>query len=99
MGEGPTDRWAMYEAWNNALAQVIFGSESEGLPVYLDLEPEVLEAAGTAAGVSGDFRESLLNAVRSTVSPSLMTRRCVETRSAIPAGGSGTEVGSTWDHA
>ncbi|MCL4552521.1 MAG: hypothetical protein M1305_03050 [Candidatus Marsarchaeota archaeon] len=72
MYEGGTteDRWSRYRSWNAALASVICGPEFSGLPVFLDLEEDVLEKVAIAAGYdSHDPRSGLISAVRPTLNP------------------------------
>lgn len=62
------ERWRRYLQWNEALADVIYGPDVAGTPVYLDPEPEVLNAASIAAGDdAADPREALIDAVRPTL--------------------------------
>ncbi len=72
MYEGSTteDRWSRYRCWNAALVSVICGRESSGLPVFLDLEENVLEKVAIAAGNDDhDPRSGLINAVLPTLNP------------------------------
>jgi len=59
--------WARYLAWNDALADQWFSEEQADAPVYLDVEPEVLQAAATKLGAEGDPAASLAKAVSATV--------------------------------
>jgi hypothetical protein len=64
------DRWFAYGRWNAALAQVVYGYQSAGVPVFLDPEDEVLHEAGNLVGdTSGAPREALIEAVRPTLNP------------------------------
>ncbi len=47
--EAPSDRWSAYTRWNSALADLIYGPDSAGLPAYLDLEEELLGHAAALA--------------------------------------------------
>lgn len=60
--------WYVYERWNAAIAEVVFSPDNAGLPVYLDLEDDVLAAVAAAAGGgSGDAEQWLVSAVAATV--------------------------------
>ena len=60
--------WYVYERWNAAIAEVVFSPENAGVPVYLDLEDDVLAAVAAAAGErSGDAEDKLVSAVAATV--------------------------------
>lgn len=63
-----TDRWGLYFRWNAALAAVVYGPEASGLPVFLDLEEDVLAKVAIEAGqYEGDARRGLIEAVRPTL--------------------------------
>ena len=47
------ERWKSYLEWNAALATVVYGPEASGLPVFLDLEDELLEKVAVEAGGFG----------------------------------------------
>lgn len=66
MSEGE-QAWAQYLAWNDALAAEWFSDEQADLPVYLDVEPEVLQAAAAKVGAEGDPAASLAKAVSATL--------------------------------
>lgn len=60
--------WYVYERWNAAIADVVFSPDNAGVPVYLDLEDDVLAAVAAAAGVgSGDAEQQLVAAVAATI--------------------------------
>lgn len=62
------DRWAPYKRWNAAIATVVYGPDAAGMPVYLDLEDDVLRAvAEHASGDLRDPRNELCSAVRATL--------------------------------
>ena len=42
--------WSAYDVWNEALAEEFFGGSRAGRPVYLDLEPEVLDRLAATIG-------------------------------------------------
>jgi hypothetical protein len=63
---------------NEALAAVLYGHEHAGLPVYLDLEPELLPALGKILGIAAEeVEEHILRTVRAAVklSPNLNFQR------------------------
>ena len=43
-------RWSAYELWNRALVNEFFSGSRAGRPVYLDMEPDVLERLVTTIG-------------------------------------------------
>lgn len=59
--------WAEYERLDRALAQHIFTEEAAGLPVYLEITPEVLAAVATELDIAGDPAEYLARTVRATL--------------------------------
>jgi len=60
--------WARYARWNQAVADVVFSKEQAGLPVYLDLEDDVIARMAEMVGeVVGDPAENLVSAVAATV--------------------------------
>lgn len=61
------DSWSRYEKWNSALADVVYGAESSGQSVFLDLDDDVLERVAVAAGEPGAPRGGLAAAVRPTL--------------------------------
>jgi hypothetical protein len=64
------DRWSRYQRWNDALADVLYGHDSESLPVFLDLEEDVLARVAMEAGeANGNPRQALIEAVRPTLNP------------------------------
>lgn len=59
--------WARYDRWTEAIADVVFDSDSfAGRPVYLDLEPEVLGrlAARLSIPAGQDVKQALAQDVR-----------------------------------
>lgn len=59
------DRWAAYEAWNNAIEQVYFPWMEEPRPVYLSIEDEDLAQLAEVVGVPArDAMDELSAAVR-----------------------------------
>jgi hypothetical protein len=58
------EAWNRYISWSEAVASVAFPLVNEPLPVYLDLEDEVLRVIASEAGNVGDPREGLWTAVR-----------------------------------
>ena len=50
------ERWKSYLEWNAVLATVVYGPEASGLPVFLDLEDELLEKVAVEAGGFGSTR-------------------------------------------
>ena len=38
--------WAEYDKWDQALARHVFTDESAGLPVYLEVTPEMFKMLG-----------------------------------------------------
>jgi hypothetical protein len=68
ISRGSNAAWALYHRWNDAFAEVAYGSGQAGLPVYLDLEDELLEKVAVSAGLGLDEpRKQLVAAVRSTL--------------------------------
>jgi hypothetical protein len=66
--DGVEDRWTVYHEWNAALASTIFGPDASGLPVFLDLDEELLQKIGVeAGGFDSNARQELLDAVRPTL--------------------------------
>lgn len=65
MAEGS---WETFDRWNQAVVDVVYTSEKAGLPVYLDMDEDVLRDIAAAAGYEGDDPEqALLEAVRATL--------------------------------
>ncbi|MGH8544767.1 MAG: hypothetical protein ACREX3_14310, partial [Gammaproteobacteria bacterium] len=67
MSSAGCSQWDAYMRWNAALAEVFYGPEAAGLPVYLDLEEDVLHRAAQRAGEPGRDRVGLVDAVRPTL--------------------------------
>lgn len=62
------ERWSRYLDWNAALAAVVYGPESSGIPVFLDLEYDVLaKIAIDAGGLCDNPRQELIKAVHPTL--------------------------------
>lgn len=60
-----TQRWDFYLAFDDALCRQLFDEENSGVPVYLDMDDEVIEAAGNQLDLSAEkFQEGLIAAVR-----------------------------------
>ncbi|NUR07692.1 MAG: hypothetical protein HOQ45_11875 [Nocardioidaceae bacterium] len=59
--------WGEYERWDRALARHIFTEESAGLPVYLEVTPEIFSAVAADLDVPGDPAEHLAKVVRETL--------------------------------
>ena len=60
--------WARYARWNLAVAQVVFSEAQAGLPVYLDLEDDVIARMADLVGeVAGDHADNLASAVAATI--------------------------------
>ena len=59
--------WPAYYRWNQAIAETVFSPDAAGLPVYLDLEEELLARLTREAGADGDPRRELAAAVRATL--------------------------------
>lgn len=66
---GPTPgAVSRYDRWNTAIADVVFPISAAGLPVYLDLEDDVLLAiASVADPMCGEPRSGLVDAVKATL--------------------------------
>ena len=56
------DAWGRYEAWNEAVLDVVFPRLEVPEPVYLDFEEDVLEGLATRMGVAVDAVEGELAA-------------------------------------
>lgn len=62
------DRWASYNQWNAAIAGVVYGPDAAGVPVYLDLEDDVLRSVAAEVDSSSiEPRDALCAAVRATL--------------------------------
>ena len=61
------DAWATYLRWNDALASLWFSEEQADLPVYLDVDPDVLRAAAAEVGTGDDPASALAAAVSATL--------------------------------
>ena len=60
--------WERYLRWNQAIADVVFGRDNAGKPVYLDLEDDVLDdIARLAEPDTADAVTALVEAVRNTL--------------------------------
>ncbi len=63
--------WDLYLRWNRAIASVIYCPENAGVPVFLDLEEDMLQRAAKMVGATGpasdDSRMELAKAVRATL--------------------------------
>lgn len=59
---GDTGVWASYDAWNEAIGDVMFPVLESPEPVYMDFEDEALEAIGVRVGGSADNVEDALAA-------------------------------------
>jgi hypothetical protein len=61
--------WSAYDGWNAAVAEVFFGGDSRGRPVYLDLEDEPLSRIASSVGSTlrtarDDLRAAVLPTLR-----------------------------------
>ncbi|MCZ4499985.1 MAG: hypothetical protein JWQ74_2540 [Marmoricola sp.] len=63
----PVSVWAEYEKWDDALARHIFSDQSSGIPVYLEVTPELFKAIGAELGIDGDPVDHLMKVVRDTL--------------------------------
>ncbi|TCC22650.1 hypothetical protein [Kribbella speibonae] len=59
--------WTTYDRWNEAVAAAIYPEVDDAVPVYLDLEDDLLTAVADHAGWSGDPKEGLRCAVHDAV--------------------------------
>lgn len=60
--------WTEYDQWNDAISAVVFSQEMSGVPVYLDLDDDVLEALATQISIEQrGAKDSLQLAVRRTL--------------------------------
>ncbi|WP_300646131.1 hypothetical protein [Nocardioides sp.] len=59
--------WAEYERWDRALARHLFSEESAGVPVYLEITPEVFASVASELDVVGDPARRLAEVVRETL--------------------------------
>lgn len=60
--------WTEYEKWDRALARHLFTDDSAGLPVYLEITPEIFASVADELGVaSGDAADHLAKVVRATL--------------------------------
>lgn len=60
--------WEPYQRWNEAIAEVVFSPDMEGLPVFLDLEEDVLAKIGELADGHQDPEARLTEVVRASLS-------------------------------
>lgn len=64
----PDDGWGTFDRWNQAVVDVVYKPEKAGLPVYLDMDEDVIRDVASAAGYDGaDPEQALLEVVRSTL--------------------------------
>ncbi len=62
------DSWQTFDRWNRAVVAVVYTTEKAGLPVYLDMDEEILREIASAAGYEGpDPQRALCEAVRETL--------------------------------
>lgn len=74
--------WGKYELWNTAIADVVFSTENAGMPVYLDLEDDLLAEVAKAAGdAPEDAADALAASVRATIDPAAPARRLLHAHS------------------
>ena len=59
--------WAEYDKWDQTLARHVFTDESAGLPVYLEVTPELFKMLGAELGISESPVANLIKVVRSTL--------------------------------
>lgn len=59
--------WAEYDKWDRALASRVFTTESAGLPVYLEVTPEMFQELGADLGLQGEPVPHLCKVVRDTL--------------------------------
>jgi len=60
--------WSEFDRWNTALADVVYSTESAGLPVYLDLDDDILDGIAEVLDIARpDVLESLREVVRETL--------------------------------
>jgi hypothetical protein len=65
---GTQSEWDRYRRWNNAIADVVYAPSQAGLPVYLDLEDDVLdEIRDLAEPAAADPTTGLVAAVAGTL--------------------------------
>lgn len=55
--------WQEYQRWTRAVADVVYTTQADAVPVYLDLEDEVLDQIASTAGHEGLARDGLRDAV------------------------------------
>lgn len=68
VGNPAGGRWAKYDVWNEALAELAFPWLDKPEPVYLDLEDEFLQELAARTGTElGRVEEVLANDVRATL--------------------------------
>jgi hypothetical protein len=60
--------WDEYDAWNSAIATILYSSEMAGVHAYMDLDDDIMrQISELAVGSSDDPETGLLDAVRSTL--------------------------------
>jgi hypothetical protein len=59
--------WQAYRRWNQTISELVFSPDAAGLPVYLDLEEELLADLARKACGEGDPQRELAVAVRATL--------------------------------
>lgn len=65
---GSTTEWQRYELWNEAIATVVFPREVAGVPVYLDLEDDILATIRDMAEPGGgDPATTLIKVTKDTL--------------------------------
>lgn len=57
---GKTVVWDRYERWNGAIAGVVFSPDHAGVPVYLDLEDDVIASVAAVVGEQSEEPEAAL---------------------------------------
>ena len=65
-----TDVWSEYNAWNQAIVEVVFGEDAAYQPVFLDIEDDILIRMAQVRGLELDADEverALFEAVRATL--------------------------------
>jgi Arc/MetJ family transcription regulator len=69
MSDSDGDPWDEYLRWNYAVAELWFSTEQAHQPTYIDVDEDLLNAAGSALGLHDDPVVALAQAVAPTVRP------------------------------
>lgn len=66
-GVSTTNSWELYLRWNNAICETLFTEDQAGLPVYLDMDDDVLASVSRRLSVAPECAHELADVVRATL--------------------------------